>query len=96
MPSKISIAIADSSPVFRMGLVSLVANAGRYALAGEASTPAELTSLLTHFSPDVVIMDFLSDGFSVDDVLERFVVLLLRAGFWPSLPSRMVTFFRMP
>ena len=70
MPKSVSIAIADSSPVFRMGLTSLVNNAGDYSLVGEASTPSELLELLSSFKPDVVIMDFLSDGFSVDDLVD--------------------------
>lgn len=70
MPASFSIAIADSSPVFRMGMTSLVKNAGDFSLVGEAETPLELLDLVRNFSPDLVIFDFLSDGFSVDDLIE--------------------------
>jgi DNA-binding NarL/FixJ family response regulator len=70
MHNQVSIALADSSPVFRMGLLSLLNSAGNYGLIGEASDPEEMKDLLTSFRPDVLIVDFLSEGFSVDDIVE--------------------------
>lgn len=52
-----------------MGLTSLLREVDHYHLLGEADGPSRMNELLRSFSPDVVIMDFLSDGFSVDDVL---------------------------
>lgn len=52
-----------------MGLTSLLREVDHYHLLGEADGPSRMIELLRSFSPDVVIMDFLSDGFSVEDVL---------------------------
>lgn len=52
-----------------MGLTSLLKEVSHYRLMGEADSPARMHELLQAFKPDVVIMDFLSDGFSVEDVL---------------------------
>lgn len=52
-----------------MGLTSLLREVDHYHLLGEADGPSRMNELLRSFSPDVVIMDFLSDGFSVEDVL---------------------------
>lgn len=52
-----------------MGLTSLLKEVAHYRLLGEADGPARMHDLLQSFKPDVVIMDFLSDGFSVEDAL---------------------------
>lgn len=65
----VNIALIDSSPLFRMGLTSLLREVDHYELMGEADGPERMHELLRAFKPDVVIMDFLSEGFSVDDVL---------------------------
>lgn len=70
MQKQVNIAIVDSSPVFRMGLVSLLKQIPQFALVGEADSPERLLELLDAFSLDVVIMDYLSDGFSLEDVVQ--------------------------
>lgn len=63
-----TIAIAASSPVFRLGLAQLVAHSPSFDWAGEAQDQESLMVLLESFSPDVVILDFLSSGFSTETI----------------------------
>lgn len=70
MTKAVSIVLADSSPLFRMGMSSLMHKSNAYALVGESSTPESLFELVRTHQPTIVVMDFLSEGFSVHDVIE--------------------------
>lgn len=65
---KVTIAIAASSPVFRLGLAQLVVQSSDYGWTGEAQDHEGLMALLASFSPEVVILDFLSAGFSHETI----------------------------
>lgn len=65
-----SIAIADSSPVFRFGLMNIVKQLGGFQLVGEACNAEELLGLVSSFKPDLIAIDFLSEGFSVNTILQ--------------------------
>ena len=59
-----NIALADSNELIRLGL-RVFLNA---TIAGEANTSRELLELLGTFEVDVVIIDFTSSGFDIDDL----------------------------
>ena len=63
-----SVAIADSSALFRLGVRNMVRQIEGIDVVGEASNATDLTGLVKSFSPDVVVVDFLSDGFDIDAV----------------------------
>lgn len=63
-----TIGIAASSPVFRLGLAQLVAQSPAFDWAGEAQDQEGLLALLENFAPDLVIVDFLSAGFSHETI----------------------------
>lgn len=70
MADTVSIAIADSSPVFRIGMSSLMQNSSAFSVIGESESPDQLFELIRLHQPSIVILDFLSEGFSVHDVME--------------------------
>ena len=59
-------------------------------VVGEASNGNDLAGLVKSFSPDVVVVDFLSEGFDIDAVRAVKVSWPLR-GFWPSPHSKVAT-----
>ena len=63
-----TVAIADSSALFRLGVRNMVRQIEGIDVVGEASNATDLTGLVKSFSPDVVVVDFLSDGFDIDAV----------------------------
>ena len=63
-----TLAIADSSALFRLGVRNMVRQIEGIDVVGEASNATDLTGLVKSFSPDVVVVDFLSDGFDIDAV----------------------------
>ena len=65
-----TIAVADSSPVFRFGMLSIIKQLDDVQLIGEACSGNELNGLVRSFQPDLVIVDFLAEGFGVDDIVE--------------------------
>ena len=65
-----SIIIADSSPLFRFGLKTVLERDERYVVLGEAESEAELLQLLTSEKPDLLVLDCLASGFSIDTVLQ--------------------------
>ena len=52
-----SILIADSSPLFRYGLKTVLENDTRYEVLGEAESEEQLLGLLSEKEPDLVVMD---------------------------------------
>tara|TARA_Y100000385_G_scaffold287732_1_gene352595 strand:+ start:325 stop:1008 length:684 start_codon:yes stop_codon:yes gene_type:complete len=69
MSTSISIAIADSSPVFRYGLKSILDSKPGYKVVAEIETGEDLERWLKTNKPDLIVMDCLASGFSVDTVV---------------------------
>ena len=68
MARSISIAIADSSPVFRYGLRNILAAKTGYHVIDEIESGQALEQWLKTQSPDMIVIDCLASGFSVDTV----------------------------
>jgi DNA-binding NarL/FixJ family response regulator len=67
MPTS-SILIADSSTIGKIGLRSVVSALDGFDVVGEVQSSEELLVALKESTPDLVIIDFLSEGFAVDVV----------------------------
>lgn len=63
------ILIADSNQLVACGLQATLRSHGLDEVVGQARTEAEMTELIRHFSPELVILDFVSKGFSVDSIV---------------------------
>ena len=63
-----TLAIADSSALFRLGVRNMARTVDGIAVVGEASTGEDLIELTHSFEVDVVVIDFLAEGFDIDDV----------------------------
>ena len=67
--SLITIAIADSSPVFRYGLRKILETQANFEVVGEFESGESLEHWLRRSEVDLVVIDCLAPGFSVDTVL---------------------------
>ena len=65
---KTNLAIGDSSALFRLGVRNMVRQIEGVEVIGEAANGVDLTGLVQSFTPDVVVVDFLSEGFDIDVV----------------------------
>lgn len=65
---EVKVIIADSNQLIRFGLSAILRNYDGLAIVGEATNEGELQEMIANFHPDVVMIDFLADGFSVDTV----------------------------
>jgi DNA-binding NarL/FixJ family response regulator len=63
-----TVAIADSSALFRLGVRNMAGHVKGIQIVGEASTSEDLVGLVQSFDPMVVIVDFLAEGFDIDVV----------------------------
>ena len=63
-----TVAIADSSALFRLGVRNMAGHVKGIQIVGEASTSDDLVGLVQSFDPQVVIVDFLAEGFDIDVV----------------------------
>ena len=80
--SNTSIIIADSSTVSRLGINAIVNQMDGYTVVGEADNSEDVFDLIISQSPDIVIIDFLSDYFDIETVINikrRFPKLFLLA-----------------
>ena len=66
--SSTTLAIADSSALFRLGVRNMVRQVEGIEVLGEAATGDDLVGLVQSFQPDVVVVDFLADEFDIDVV----------------------------
>jgi len=66
--AKIKILIADNSYLIRQGFRSIVDEVKDFALVGEADTALVLSEKLLFTQPNVLIMDYASPYFCVDDI----------------------------
>ena len=69
MKLPITIAIADSSPVFRYGLRNILDANAAYNVIDEIESGEALEAWLKVNTPDLLVMDCLASGFSVDTVV---------------------------
>lgn len=60
--------IVDDHPVVRMGLRALIERTGRYAVAGEAGTPAEALAAAAREQPQLMVLDLMLGGRSGADL----------------------------
>ena len=67
---KKSIIIADSSTIGRIGLKAIIDTMDGYDVEGEAENSEEVFVLIEKNAPHIVIIDFLSDGFDIETVVE--------------------------
>ncbi len=67
---KKSIIIADSSTIGRIGLKAIIDSMDGYDVEGEAENSEEVFVLIERNAPHIVIIDFLSDGFDIETVVE--------------------------
>lgn len=65
---KIKIFIADSSYLTRIGFRALVKGIPYFELLGEAETPEKLSESLSYSKPDVLVIDYTSRNFCLDDI----------------------------
>lgn len=64
------IVIADSSDLMRLGIRSLLKTELDVEIVGEAHDGAELNEIIKNFEVDLVIIDYTSTGFSVDNIAQ--------------------------
>jgi len=65
---KIKILIADNSYLIRKGFCSLIGQTKAFLLVGEASKAEELSEKLLIYNPDVLVIDYSSRYFCIDDL----------------------------
>jgi DNA-binding NarL/FixJ family response regulator len=65
---KIKVLIADNSYLIRRGFCSLIEESKDFLLAGEAETAEDLSEKLMLYSPDVLVIDYASRYFCIDDI----------------------------
>jgi DNA-binding NarL/FixJ family response regulator len=66
--AKIKILIADNSFLIREGFRSVINSNADFKLTGEAEKPEELAVKLTQLNPDVLVIDYASLYFCLDDI----------------------------
>ena len=65
----ISVLVADSQPLMRMGMKCLLGKTDDIIVTSEAKNSKELEDSLFQMTPDVVFIDFTLDEFQMDDLL---------------------------
>jgi NarL family two-component system response regulator LiaR len=65
---KIKILIADNSYLIRTGFRSLISPIKDFSLVGEASKAEDLNEKLLYYRPDVLVIDYASRFFCLDDI----------------------------
>ena len=63
-----TLALADSSALFRLGVRNMAKGVEHVTVVGEASNGLDLLELAQSFPLDLVVVDFLSEGFDIDVV----------------------------
>jgi DNA-binding NarL/FixJ family response regulator len=64
----INLVLADSNELIRIGLRTIFKGTPNIQILGEAETTEELISQVKAFSPNVVLIDYTSKGFSIDAI----------------------------
>lgn len=65
---KIKILIADNSYLIRRGFCSIINQINDFSLVGEAEKAEELNDKLLRYKPDILIIDYASRYFCLDDI----------------------------
>ncbi len=65
-----SIIIADSSTISKIGLRAVIGSINGYDVVDEVDTSEDLIKSIKTHSPDLVIIDFLSEGFEIDVIVK--------------------------
>ena len=65
-----SIIIADSSTICKIGLRAVIDSLNGFDVVGEVETSDDLLKSIKIHSPDLVIIDFLSEGFDIDVIVK--------------------------
>lgn len=74
MPQNISVLIIENAPLTRIGIRSVLADAGDISIAGEADNAAEGFRLFSELSPDVTIVGLhFPDSCTIDDLDNYFI-----------------------
>jgi DNA-binding NarL/FixJ family response regulator len=63
-----TLVVADDHPIFRRGLVEVIAETGNYRVIAEANNGAEMVNAILEYQPDYAILDIsmpVMDGFEV-------------------------------
>ncbi len=63
-----NIVLADTNELIRLGIRVLLNTELNCEIVGEAATSPELLEIIESFEVDVIIMDFTSAGFDIDDI----------------------------
>lgn len=64
----INLVLADSNELIRIGLRTIFKGSGNIQIVGEAESTEELLSQVKAFSPNIVLIDYTSKGFSIDAI----------------------------
>ena len=65
-----SIIIADSSTIGKIGLRAVIGKLDGFQVINEVETSSELLESYNTSNPDLVIIDFLSEGFDIDVIVK--------------------------
>ncbi|HRO76770.1 MAG TPA: hypothetical protein PLP27_11550, partial [Crocinitomicaceae bacterium] len=79
--------LADSNELIRVGLRSILERETRIQIIGEASSSEELLLLCDQLTPENIIIDYASDGFSID-VVPKFLQKFSDANFIAITPAQ--------
>ena len=72
MSKPIRIAVVDSHPIFRQGVIRTVARSDGMALVGEGTTAADARRLASEKKPDIILLDIaIRDGLEVIDEIAQ-------------------------
>ena len=69
----VNLILAEDNELVRIGLRTIFKNTG-VQIIGEASDSEELLSQIKSFNPDVVLIDYTSNGFSIDVIPEALAI----------------------
>jgi len=64
----VKIVLADTNQLIRLGIRVLLNSELQCEIVGEAANSPELLEIIESFDVDVIIMDFTSSGFDIDDI----------------------------
>lgn len=65
-----NIVLADSNELMRVGLRTVLKSIPSLDIVGEAKTGKELISQIKDFEVDLVVIDYTSQGFEIDDIIK--------------------------
>lgn len=72
--NKMKLVLADSNDLIRIGLRTILTSESKATIVGEAQNEKELLTQVKSFEPNLVLIDYTSEGFSID-VIPRLIQL---------------------